>query len=99
VEIDHREQRFGAAWAGKKDRGPAKGVIVEQDSARQGADPHYGEPAKDDPHYGEGGDEKPDASDQEKDAAIKRAKEQARESGEEASGKTGGESGGMASAD
>jgi hypothetical protein len=35
----------------------AKGAIVEQDSARQGADPHYGEPAKDDPHYGEGGDE------------------------------------------
>jgi hypothetical protein len=76
----------------------AKGVIVEKDSARQGADPHYGEPAKDDPHYGEGGEEKPDASDREKEEAIKRAKEHARESGEEASGKSGGESGGMASA-
>jgi hypothetical protein len=71
---------------------------VEQDSARQGADPHYGEPAKDDPHYGEGGDEKPDASAQEKEEDITRAKEHARESGEEASEKAGGESGGMASA-
>jgi len=72
--------------------------IVEQDSARQGSDPHYGEAAKEDPHYGEGGDEKPDASDEEKAKALKEAKDHARESGEEASEKKGGESGGMASA-
>lgn len=75
-----------------------KGVIVEQDSERQGEGPHYGEPAKDDPHYGEGGDEKPDLSGEESEQAVERAKEQARESGEEAADKRGGESGGMASA-
>ena len=71
---------------------------MEQDSARQGADPHYGEPAKDDPHYGEGGDEKPDASEHEAQEVVKRGKEHARDAGDEASEKTGGESGGMASA-
>jgi hypothetical protein len=73
---------------------------VEQDSERQGRDPHYGEPAKDEPLVGEGGDEKPDASEEEKAKAIDQADEQAREASEDATEKTGREwSGGMASAD